>query len=137
MNRYLTTGVLLTLSALPHSATAHHSMTQFDLTQCLAISGTVRTFQYIYPHSWLWIYVRNDRGTEDVWAFEAAAPANMVEKDARWSRDALKKGDQVTLKYAPLKDGRNGGSMSSITVNGITLPVPAPLCGDGPPIPKT
>lgn len=130
----LTLGSLL--FALPLQVNAHHSMTMFDLTQCLSITGTVRTFQYQYPHSWLWIYVRNAQGGEDVWGFESAAPANLVEKDPRWHREVLKKGDVVTLKYAPLKDGRNGGSMSSIVLpNGVTLPVPAPICGDGPPIP--
>lgn len=128
----------LLLSSFSATTQAHHSMALFDLTECRTIVGTVRTFQYQYPHSWLWIYVINDRGGEDIWGFEAAAPANLVEKDKRWNRDALKKGDKVTIKYAPLKDGRYGGSAGSVTLaDGTTLPVPAPICGDGPPIPAS
>jgi hypothetical protein len=116
-------------------ADAHHSMALFDLKACRTLTGTVRTFQFQYPHSWLWLYIPNARGEQVVWGFEAAAPANMIEKDRRWSRATLKKGDQVTVRFSPLKKpDRPAGTLASVTLaNGTVMDVPAPTCGGGPP----
>ena len=114
---------------LSQVAAAHHSQAFFDMTQCKTITGTIRTFQYQYPHSWMWIYVTNAQGGQDVWGFEAAAPAQMIEVDAHWKRDIVKNGDKVTIKYSPMKDGRNGGALATLTLpDGATLRAATPAC---------
>lgn len=98
------------------TANAHHSKAMFDDTKCLSIVGTVRTLEWVYPHSWLWVIVRNSQGGDDVWGFESMSPAQLKGVDPRWSTTILKKGDKVTVRYSPLIDGRHGGSMSSVTM---------------------
>jgi hypothetical protein len=115
--------------AVSGSASAHHSQVLFDMNQCLTISGTVRTWQFESPHSWLWVIVPNAKGSSDVWGFEASSPAQMIEAEHRWKRDVVKTGDKVTVRYSPLKDGRTGGALNTVTLpDGTTLRAATPAC---------
>jgi hypothetical protein len=95
-------------------ALAHHSAAMFDTTRCGMISGTVRTFQFQYPHSWVWVNVKTSAGADEVWGLESVSPSQLLEIDHRWNRDALKLGDKVTAEYFPLRDGRTGGLLQAI-----------------------
>lgn len=98
-------------SSLP--AIAHHAFTMFDRTRVVNLSGTVRTFQYTNPHAYLWLYVMNDKGTEDLWGIEFTSGPSGLERNG-WSKDTLKKGDKVSIDINPLKDGRNGGTVLKV-----------------------
>jgi hypothetical protein len=39
-----------------------------------------------------------------------------VEVDARWTQSIVAVGDKVTVRFSPLKDGRHGGSMNTVTI---------------------
>jgi Family of unknown function (DUF6152) len=120
------TAAALTISA---HAYAHHSQVLFDMGKCLTISGTVRSWEFESPHSWLWIVVPNSKGSSDVWGFEASSPAQMIEREPRWKRDVVKTGDKVTVRYSPLKDGRTGGALNSVVLpDGTTLRAATPAC---------
>lgn len=113
------------------AAGAHHSQAMFDMNKCQTLVGTVRTFQFQFPHSWLWVVVPNANGGEDVWGLEASAPANMTEIDQRWRRDVVKKGDKVSVKVSPMKDGRAGGALAWLTLpDGTTLRAATPACAN-------
>jgi len=121
---------------LSSSLYAHHSQVFFDMSQCESLSGTIHSFQYQYPHSWLWVTVTKDDGEEEVWGLEAAAPAQMTEIDQRWTKDLVKYGDPVTVQFSPMKDGRTGGSLATLTLaDGTTLRAATPACNKqlGPP----
>jgi hypothetical protein len=112
-----------------NGASAHHSQALFDMSKCLTISGTVRTFQFQFPHSWLWVVVPNSKGGEDVWGFESSSPSQMIEREPRWRRDFAKKGDKITVRFSPLRDGRTGGAMASVTLaDGTELRAATPAC---------
>jgi hypothetical protein len=111
-------------------ATAHHSQALFDMTQCKQLTGTVRTLQFQYPHSWLWVYEGNGADKTKVWAFEFAAPGNLVQADGRWNNRVVKAGDKVQIAFSPMKDGRKAGSMAALTLpGGSTLKIGTPACG--------
>jgi hypothetical protein len=84
------------------NAAAHHSQVLFDMNKCLTLSGTVRTWQFESPHSWLWVVVPNAKGSTDV-----GLPRRLARADDRGraplKRDIVKAGDKVTLEYSPLK----------------------------------
>lgn len=90
-------------------AFAHHSFAAFDQTKCARLSGTVRVFQFTYPHTWVWVYSGAANGTQVLWGFQAADPASMSSRG--FNSQTIKTGDKVTVIYNPLKDGRKGGSM--------------------------
>lgn len=108
-------GALL-LAAGCEQALAHHSAAMFDDRQCHSVDGTVRNFQWQYPHSWLWVVVPN--GTEDeVWGFELP-PSGSLARSSVWSRHALQIGDKVTVRFSPLRDGRHAGLANAIVLSG-------------------
>jgi len=121
------------------SAFAHHSQAMFDMSQCLSIEGTVRTFQFGFPHSWLWIVVPGKQGGEpEIWGFESAAPVQMMEVNPRWKRDVVAKGDKVTIRYSPMKDGRHAGALGTLALpDGSVLRAATPACQKelGTPVP--
>jgi hypothetical protein len=106
--------VAATALAVGSHAQAHHSAAMFDTTKCGMITGTVRTFQFQYPHSWVWVNVKNAAGAEEVWGLEAVSPSQLLEIDHRWTREVLKFGDKISAEFMPLRDGRTGGLLQSI-----------------------
>lgn len=101
------------------SALAHHSFAMFDATQCKVIAGTVRNFQWTFPHSWIWLNVPEKAGAPSVWGFEGEPPSDLSRQG--WKKATLQKGDQVTLHYNPLRDKRMGGAFSSALLPDGTL----------------
>jgi hypothetical protein len=123
---------LLSLAALActisNPSIAHHSQAMFEMSKCITIEGTVRTFEYGFPHSWLWVVVSRDNAPA-IWAFEAAAPAQMIEINKRWARTIVKKGDKITVQYSPNKDGGNSGALHSLLLpDGTKLLAATPAC---------
>jgi hypothetical protein len=93
--------------ALP--AYAHHSTAMFDFGKTVEISGTIKSFEWTNPHTWTVVTV----GKAD-YGLEGMSP-NYLSRNG-WSKRTLKMGDKVTMKVHPLKDGRKGGFMVSVTL---------------------
>jgi hypothetical protein len=106
----------LCLLTMGDATVAHHSAAMFDATKCQTITGSIRNFQWMNPHSWVWITTANRSGGTDIWGFEIPAPSQLVALDSHWAHDTLNKGDKVTISYSPLKDGRQGGLANAITL---------------------
>ncbi len=115
----LTTALLLVGSGaalvLAAPAWAHHSYAMFDKQKVLQIDGTVRTLQWTNPHVYIWLYVPNAKGDQDVWGVELGAGPNALERHG-WTRRSLNPGDKVSVKLNPLKDGRQGGLFLNVTL---------------------
>jgi hypothetical protein len=123
---------LLCITLFGQCAFAHHSFALFDPGKTVTVSGTVRSFEWGNPHVWLWIDTINPDGTQTTWGFESAAPGELV-RLAGWSRSTFQMGDKVTVLANPLRDGRPGGSLRSITrADGTVLAAGQPPPGAGP-----
>jgi hypothetical protein len=98
-------------------ALAHHSFSMFDQTRLLPIqSATVTRFVWTNPHSFVVVEVDGIR-----YVLECNS-INLMTK-AGWKHNMLKAGDKVRLVYYPLRDGKPGGMLKTITLpNGKTLP---------------
>lgn len=99
------------LIVTPGSAAAHHGFAVFDTTARKTITGTVKSFEWTNPHTWVWLDVPNDKGGVDTWGFEGMSPNFLGRRG--WTRNTLKPGDQITVTYFGLKDGSKGGSFLS------------------------
>lgn len=88
-------------------AEAHHSVAAFDLTKVEEVKGTVKTLEWTNPHAWVWVMVPDAKGGSADMGFECAS-LTMLRRGG-WTRDVLKPGDKVTIKYHPMKDGKLGG----------------------------
>jgi hypothetical protein len=100
--------LLSLLGAVPSQA--HHSFAMFDRSKTITLSGTVRSFSWTNPHTFVWIFVQNDQGGEDLWAIEFSSGPVVLARSG-WSRETLKPGDKITIEVNPLRDGRAGGML--------------------------
>jgi len=115
---------LAAIIALP--AAAHHSAAMFDAEVELELTGTVTKFDYVNPHSWLYVNIENDDGSMTEWGFELDAPPRLRRLGV--SPNFWQEGDRIALKTHPLKDGRPAGALvGAMSVGGKTFGNPAGL----------
>jgi hypothetical protein len=88
---------------------AHHSFTQFDRETEIVKTGTVVRWAFNNPHSWLYMNVKNDDGTETLWSFEGSGVVSLINRGITGA--TFEPGDTVKFMYCPLKDGRPGGHL--------------------------
>jgi hypothetical protein len=105
---------VVSLAAAP--AFAHHSFAMFDNAKNVTLEGTIKEFQWTNPHSWIQIMVKDGSGKEVEYSIEGGSPNGLSR--GGWKRTSLKPGDKATVVIHPLKDGTNGGSLVTVTVNG-------------------
>ena len=93
---------------------AHHSFTMFDMTKRLTLTGTVTTFEWTNPHSYIEIDVPDDKGAVKHWSIEMGSPSILLQSG--WKFSSLRKGDKPTLIVNPLKNGQAGGFLDRATL---------------------
>ncbi len=115
---WMCTAAAVCTAALP--ASAHHSFAMFDIAKTMTLEGTVKEFQWTNPHIWVQLIVHDPVTGKDIeWSIEGGSPSGLGRKG--WTRHSLKPGDKATIELHPLKAGGPGGSLRSVTINGVTL----------------
>ncbi len=89
-------------------ASAHHSFAMFDALHPKEISGTVKEFRFVSPHTILIVTVKGDDSVEKDWILEGGAPGLQVREGL--TSKSLKPGDEVRVTINPLHSGAEGGS---------------------------
>ena len=92
--------------AVAASAAAHHSFSaEFDASKPVTLHGTILRMEWINPHSWLHIAVKNPDGTTTEWMIEAATPNTLFRRG--YTKDAVKTGTEITVEGYRAKNGAN------------------------------
>ena len=107
--------VVAAMSAIP--AWAHHSFAMFDRSKKVTLRGTVKEFQWIFPHAWIVMTTPVPQGQPKQWAVELASPSSLARQG--FVPKTLRPGMKISVDMHPLKDGSPGGSADGLTV---TLP---------------
>jgi len=94
-------GVGLLLGAA--SLWAHHGNAAFDMTHSVRMQGTVKDFQWINPHALIHADLKDENGKVANWKLELGS-LGMLSRFG-WSRNTVKRGDQVTAEGFRAKDG--------------------------------
>ena len=98
--------------ALAVPAGAHHSAAMFDFRKPVTVRGTVRMIKVVNPHTHMLLTITDAKGTRD-WDFEGHSASNFYR--AGFTRDAVKTGDKISITYAPMTDGSDGGYIVAFT----------------------
>src|ERR1700719_1288090 len=109
---------LLTALMFAGVASAHHSVqSQFDIHKTVTVSGTVSKVEWINPHSYLTLNVKDASGNTQKWAFElGAAGALRGNTMSRADRGAVRPGDEVTATALATLDGSNMDFLQELNV---------------------
>ena len=87
-------------------ANAHHSFAaEFDANDPVELKGTITKMEWINPHSWLHIDVKNPDGTTTAWMIEGATPNTLLRRG--FTRDNVKAGTEITIVGYRAKNGAN------------------------------
>jgi hypothetical protein len=98
----------------------HHAFSAFEMAKTTTLTGVVKEFQWINPHSWIQLIVTDTSGNAAEWSIEMSSPSGLVRQG--WKPKTLKPGDKITLTMHPLRDGRSGGSfVSAILPDGTRM----------------
>jgi hypothetical protein len=94
-------------------AAAHHSfIAEFDDKQPVKLAGTVVKFEFMNPHSWIHLDVKNPDGKVVRWAVETGSTNALFRRG--WRKDSLRAGDQITVDAFRARDGSNTANASSV-----------------------
>jgi len=106
MSRVATFAASALLCCAANHAAAHHSFAaEFDANQPVELKGTITKMEWINPHSWLHIDVKNADGTTSAWMIEGATPNTLLRRG--FTRDAVKAGTEITIIGYRAKNGAN------------------------------
>ena len=121
IERILRVALTIGFSLNSISLWAHHGATEYDMTKIVSLSGSVKEFQYVNPHTLVTFTVKDDNGKAVEWQGELPSP-NLLSRRG-WSRSTLKSGDQVTIIGAPAKNGEKGMQIKKLVFpDGHELP---------------
>ena len=93
---------------------AHHSFAaEFDDTKPVKITGTITKVEWMNPHIWFYLDVKNPDGTVTTWGFSGGAPGQLMRRGI--VKDQLKLGETVVVEGFRAKDGSNNASGGRVT----------------------
>jgi len=115
-NAFFSGALLIFGLVLARPVSAHHSVqAQFDIHKTFTVSGTVSKVEWINPHSYLTINVKDAVGKNQKWAFELGGTGALRRAGmSREDRGGLKPGDEVTASGLAAKDGSNSGFLQEL-----------------------
>lgn len=95
---------------------AHHSFAaEYDKNKPIKFTGTVTKVEWMNPHIYYYVDVKDAAGKVTNYAVEGGTPNSLRRQG--WGKDSLKNGDTVTVDGFLAKNGSNH-------VNGRTVTLP-------------
>jgi hypothetical protein len=110
----LTAALLLALTA--SYAWAHHAFSaEFDDKKQVKLKGNVTKLDWINPHAWIYMDVKNASGKVDSWMIELGPPNALIKRG--WTKNSVPPGTEIIVEGYQAKDG-------ALRANGrdVTLP---------------
>jgi hypothetical protein len=102
----------LLLAAAP--AWAHHAFAaEFDAQKPVKLKGTVTKVEFINPHSWIHIDVKDADGKITSWMVEGGSPNALIRRGI--TKDAIPNGTELLVDGYQAKDGSNRANGRDIT----------------------
>ena len=108
----LLSAVLGTTTVTP--AFGHHSeAAEFDQNHPVKLTGTIVKVEWLNPHVWFYVDVKDEQGKVTTWGFSAAPPGALMRRGI--TKDALVIGAVVNVEGSRARDGSNNASGRSVT----------------------
>jgi Family of unknown function (DUF6152) len=93
---------------------AHHGFSvEFDETKPVTLTGVVTRMEFMNPHIYFYVDVKDTKGKAVNWAFEGSPPNILYRQGVR--KDTIKPGDVVTVKGFRARDGAHLVAANTVT----------------------
>jgi hypothetical protein len=95
---------------------AHHAFAaEFDTDKPLHLRGTVTKVEWINPHSWIHLDVKNADNTVTSWMIEVGAPNSLLRRGV--NKASLPAGTELLVDGFQAKDGSNRANGQAVTLS--------------------
>ena len=95
-------------------------MAEFDQRKAVRLEGVVTKVEWVNPHTYFYVDVKDQSGKIVNWALETGSPGALTFRG--WTRDTLKAGDRVTVYGYRSKESLDRAAARSVTlIDGRTL----------------
>jgi hypothetical protein len=100
---------------------AHHAFAaEFDANQQITLKGTVTEMEWINPHAWIHVDVKQPDGTVVHWMCEAGTPNTLFRRG--FTKQSLAPGTELVVDGYQAKDGAHRMNGRNVKLpNGQTL----------------
>ena len=94
---------------------AHHSFSaEYDSKKPVSLKGIVTKVDWMNPHVYFYLDVKDESGNITNWALEMGPPNGL--QRSGWTRNTMKVGDEVVVEGTLAKDGSNQANARSVTM---------------------
>jgi hypothetical protein len=93
---------------------AHHAFSaEFDADKPIVLKGVVSKAEWVNPHSWVYLDVKDDAGKTTTWAIECGAPNALLRRG--WNKNSLPIGSNIVVDGFRAKNGSPTANARDIT----------------------
>jgi hypothetical protein len=93
---------------------AHHAFAaEFDANRPVNFKGTIAKVEWVNPHTWVHIEVKNAAGAVERWAIEAGTPNVLFRRG--FTKESLLPGTEINVDGYQAKDGSRRANGRNLT----------------------
>ena len=87
---------------------------EFDANKPVKLVGTITKCEWVNPHAWVYLDVKDADGKVLNWSVELGPPNALLRRG--WTKNSLPVGAQITIEGFSARNGKEFASASDITL---------------------